>query len=75
MGVIYERDKNLQYFSNIQKEDNSTFYLGAGIGLGTYAAATSLLVGTPCPVCIVASPVLIGAEFYQKMKKGKFTKK
>ena len=67
------KNSNISQIS--KKEDNSTFYLGAGIGLGTYAAATTLLVGTACPVCIVAAPVLIGAGLYQKMKKGKFTKK
>ncbi len=67
------KDSNITQMS--KKEDNSTLYIGAGLGLGTYAAATTLLVGTACPLCIVAAPVLIGAGVYQKMKNGKLTKK
>jgi hypothetical protein len=58
-----------------KKEDTGSIYIGTGLGLGAYAAATTLLVGTACPICIVAAPVLIGAGLYQKMKKGKLTKK
>lgn len=47
---------------------NSTFYLGLGLGLGGYVAATTVLAGSACPVCIVAALALIATGVYQKAK-------
>lgn len=49
--------------------DNSTLYVGLGLGLGGYATATSVLAGFVCPVCVVAAPALLAAGVYQKMRK------
>jgi len=35
--------------------------LVAGLGLGVYAAGSLALLGAVCPVCVVASPLLVGA--------------
>lgn len=51
--------------------DNSTLYLGTGIGLGAYATATTILAGVTCPLCVVAAPALIATGVYQKFKKNK----
>lgn len=48
--------------------DNSTLCVGIGFGLGGYAAATTVLTGFVCPVCMVAAPALIAAGVYQKIR-------
>lgn len=53
------------------KSDDSTLYLGAGLGLGAYATATTIFLGAACPVCVVAAPSLIGVGLYQKWKKAR----
>lgn len=49
--------------------DNSTLYVGLGIGLGGYVTASAVLAGFVCPVCVVAAPALIATGVYQKIKK------
>lgn len=48
--------------------DNSTLYVGLGLGLGSYVTATTLLAGFVCPVCVVAAPALIAKGVYQKIR-------
>lgn len=48
--------------------DNSTLYVGLGLGLGGYVTATSVLAGFVCPVCVVAAPALIATGVYQKIR-------
>jgi len=47
--------------------DNSTLYVGLGLGLGGYATATSILEGFVYPACVVAAPALLAAGVYQKI--------
>lgn len=57
--------------TTVEKEispDNSTLYVGLGLGLGGYVTATSVLAGFVCPVCVVAAPALIATGVYQKIK-------
>ncbi|EML5470855.1 hypothetical protein RSM50_003504 [Pseudomonas aeruginosa] len=49
-------------------QDNSTLYVGLGLGLGGYATATTVLAGFACPVCMVAAPALIATGIYQKIR-------
>ena len=48
--------------------DNSTLYVGLGLGLGGYVTATSVLAGFVCPVCVVAAPALLVTGVYQKIR-------
>lgn len=48
--------------------DNSTLYVGLGLGLGGYVTATSVLAGFVCPVCVVAAPALLATGVYQKIR-------
>lgn len=48
--------------------DNSTLYIGLGLGLGGYATATSILAGFVCPACVVAAPALLATGVYQKIR-------
>ncbi|KAG1447270.1 hypothetical protein G6F57_017113 [Rhizopus arrhizus] len=48
--------------------DNSTLYVGLGLGLGSYVTATSVLAGFVCPVCVVAAPALLATGVYQKIR-------
>jgi hypothetical protein len=48
--------------------DNSTLYVGLGLGLGGYMTATSVLAGFVCPVCVVAAPALLATGVYQKIR-------
>jgi len=48
--------------------DNSTLYIGLGLGLGGYATATGVLAGFVCPACVVAAPALLAAGVYQKIR-------
>ena len=42
----------------LRKEGNQL--LGLGLGVGAWGAASGLLLGAVCPVCLVAAPALVG---------------
>ena len=42
-------------------------YLGAGLGLGAFGVASGVLLGAVCPVCIVATPLLLGTGVYKQL--------
>lgn len=53
----------------LNEDANTCLALGAGIGvLGTGAA---ILTGAVCPVCYIATPVLLGMGVFQKVKARK----
>ncbi|MBK7579383.1 MAG: hypothetical protein IPI67_04170 [Myxococcales bacterium] len=37
-----------------------------GAGVGVIGVAGAVLLGATCPVCVVATPVLVGAGLWQK---------
>jgi hypothetical protein len=39
--------------------------LAMGTGVGTLGTASALLLGATCPICIVATPVLIGMGLFK----------
>jgi len=39
-----------------------------GVGLGIFAAASYAFLGTVCPLCLIASPALIGAGLLARAK-------
>ena len=48
----------------LRREGNA--YLRAGAGIGTIGIAGGLLLGSVCPVCIVATPALLGLSAYKR---------
>lgn len=46
-----------------------------GASLSTYAAASTIITGTVCPLCVIASPILLGIGVYKKIKNRKLTAK
>lgn len=42
----------------IRKEGNQL--LGLGLGVGAWGAASGMLLGAVCPVCVVLAPALFG---------------
>jgi len=49
-----------------QLRSDSNSYLGAGVGLGVFGLASGALLGAVCPLCIVATPALLGAGVYKR---------
>ncbi len=52
--------------SSMKKEGN--FCIGTGIGVAALGVAGATLLGAVCPVCIVATPLLIGAGVVQRIR-------
>jgi hypothetical protein len=52
--------------SELNKSANTC--LGLGVGVGTLGAGAALAVGAVCPICIVATPLLITAGVVQKIR-------
>lgn len=42
----------------LRKEGNQL--LGLGLGVGAWGAASGMLLGAVCPVCLVVAPALVG---------------
>ena len=40
--------------------------LAMGLGIGTFGVASAVLIGSVCPVCIVATPALLGAGAFRR---------
>lgn len=47
--------------------------LAAGAGVGAVGALGALVVGAVCPLCIVATPALVGAGLVQKWRESRRT--
>lgn len=50
----------------MKKEGN--ICIGTGLGVGALGAAGAAVLGAVCPVCIVATPLLIGAGVVQHIR-------
>ena len=49
-----------------------TRLIASGIGLGALGAASAVVLGATCPLCVVGAPALVGFGFYKRWKaKGK----
>jgi hypothetical protein len=42
--------------------------IGTGLGIGAFGAASAVLLGATCPMCVIASPALIGYGLYKRAK-------
>lgn len=51
------------------REEAKTLLVG-GATLGAFSIVTTVLVGTTCPMCIVAAPVMLGAGAYKRWRLG-----
>jgi len=52
-----------------RKEGNQL--LGLGAGVGAWGAASALLLGSVCPVCVVATPALVGLGLLRRWQAGR----
>jgi hypothetical protein len=53
----------------LRKEGNQL--LGLGLGIGAWGAASGLVVGAVCPLCVVAAPALVGAGLLRRWQAGR----
>ena len=42
--------------------------MGMGVGVGVFGAASALLIGATCPLCVVVAPALVGAGVYKRIR-------
>ena len=42
--------------------------LSAGVGIGAVGLAGGLLLGATCPLCVVATPALLGVGVYKRLQ-------
>lgn len=49
------------------RSDGNDLILG-GVGVGAIGVAGAVLLGATCPLCVVATPALIGAGLFQKWR-------
>jgi hypothetical protein len=61
-----ERDDQHQTSDQDRHEANAA--LGTGLGIGAFGAASAVLLGATCPLCVIASPALIGYGIYKRAK-------
>jgi len=52
-----------------RKEGNQL--LGLGLGVGAWGAASGVLLGAVCPVCVVAAPALVGVGLLRRWQAGR----
>jgi hypothetical protein len=48
----------------LEKEGNRL--LAFGLGVGAWGAASGVLLGAVCPLCVVAAPALVGAGLVRR---------
>ena len=49
-------------FMTTRKPDSGNELIVTGVGVGAIGVLGTLLLGATCPVCVVATPALIGAN-------------
>ncbi|MCC6523070.1 MAG: hypothetical protein IT373_10450 [Polyangiaceae bacterium] len=58
--------------ANDEKEHGSrasTEYLAAGLGVGAFGVLGAVVGSAVCPVCIVATPALLGVGLYKRWRE------
>jgi integral membrane sensor domain MASE1 len=48
---------------------DSTRFLVMGLGIGAFGAFSALIGAAVCPVCVVATPVLLGAALWKRWQE------
>ena len=54
--------------TNEKALSNANGLLAAGASAGAIGTAGALITGAVCPLCIIATPVLVGAGLVKRMK-------
>jgi hypothetical protein len=57
-----------------QSTETGNMMLVAGGGFAAYGTTMAVAAGTVCPVCVVATPLLLGVGAYQKYRHVKAQK-
>lgn len=52
----------------MKPKDDGNDLLVTGLGVGAIGVAGAVLLGATCPICVVATPALLGAGLYKKWK-------
>jgi len=66
-------DKNEKTIDESRSDANNL--LAAGASAGAIGTAGALITGAVCPLCIIATPVLLGVGFLKRMKVNRAQKK
>lgn len=53
------------------KPSDANQYLAMGAGIGVYGAVTAAVGAAVCPICVVATPALLGVGLYKKWRQRK----
>lgn len=51
-----------------RRENDGNDLIATGVGVGAIGVAGAVLLGATCPLCVVATPALIGVGLYKKWK-------
>jgi hypothetical protein len=54
---------------NDDAADDANQLIAGGLGVGAIGVVGAVLLGATCPVCVVATPALLGAGLYKKWKQ------
>lgn len=49
-------------------ENDGNDLIATGVGVGAIGVAGAVLLGATCPLCVVATPALIGVGLYKKWR-------
>jgi hypothetical protein len=60
------RDEREDALKEERSEANTA--LGTGLGIGAFGVASAALIGSVCPVCVVAAPALIGYGVFKRVQ-------
>ena len=67
MSEVQSTGSKTQATTQEELKDANTI-LGAGLGVGALGAAGALIAGAVCPICIVATPVLVGGGLLKRRR-------
>ncbi len=51
-----------------EEREQGNAYLGYGLGIGALGVVASVVGLAVCPVCVVATPALLGAGVYKRLR-------
>ena len=73
---MHSEDKDKQPLTIAERDlKGANVTIGLGAGIGAFGAVSALAVGAVCPLCIVATPALLGLGLYQRARVKKIQKK
>lgn len=55
--------------SDVKQKRESTELLLAGAGIGALGAISAVVGAAVCPICVVATPALLGAGLYKRWRE------